>query len=36
LIDEGARAIYISNLPLANAHQTLTAILDRVGVGVGR
>lgn len=36
LIDEGARAIYISNLPLANAHQTLTAILDRVGVAVGR
>ena len=36
LIDEGARAIYISNLPLATAQQTLTAILDRVGVGVGR
>jgi hypothetical protein len=36
LIDEGARAIYISNLPLATAHQTLAAILDRVGVGVGR
>ncbi len=34
LIDEGARAIYISNLPLATAHQTLTAILDRVGVAV--
>jgi len=36
LIDEGARAIYISNLPLANAQQTLAAILDRVGVGVGK
>jgi hypothetical protein len=36
LIDEGARAIYISNLPLARASQTLTAILDRVGVTVGR
>jgi hypothetical protein len=34
LIDEGARAIYISNLPLARAHATLTAILDRVGVAV--
>jgi 5,10-methylenetetrahydrofolate reductase len=36
LIDEGARAIYISNLPLATAQQTLTAILDRVGVAVGK
>jgi hypothetical protein len=36
LIDDGARAIYISNLPLARASQTLTAILDRVGVTVGR
>ena len=36
LIDEGARAIYISNLPLATAQQTLTAILDRVGVAVGQ
>jgi 5,10-methylenetetrahydrofolate reductase len=36
LIDEGARAIYISNLPLARAYQTLTAILDKVGVTVGR
>jgi 5,10-methylenetetrahydrofolate reductase len=35
LLDEGARAIYISNLPLARAWQTLTAILDKVGVAVG-
>ncbi len=35
LVDEGARAIYISNLPLNRAYQTLTAILDRVGVTVG-
>jgi hypothetical protein len=34
LIDEGARAIYISNLPLARAQNTLTAILDRVGATV--
>jgi hypothetical protein len=34
LIDEGARAIYISNLPLARAQTTLTAILDRVGAPV--
>jgi hypothetical protein len=34
LIDEGARAIYISNLPLARAQSTLTAILDRVGATV--
>lgn len=31
LIEEGARAVYISNLPLARAHATLTAILERVG-----
>ncbi len=34
LIEEGARAIYISNLPLARAHATLVAILDRVGAPV--
>jgi hypothetical protein len=34
LIDEGARAVYISNLPLARAQATLTAILDRVGATV--
>ena len=34
LIDEGARAIYISNLPLARAQATLTAIMDRVGAPV--
>jgi 5,10-methylenetetrahydrofolate reductase len=31
LIEEGARAVYISNLPLARAQATLSAILDRVG-----
>jgi hypothetical protein len=31
LIEEGARAVYISNLPLARAHATLTAIMDKVG-----
>jgi hypothetical protein len=30
LIEEGARAIYISNLPLARAQSTLAAILERV------
>jgi hypothetical protein len=29
LLDEGARAIYISNLPLAKASATLSAIMDR-------
>jgi 5,10-methylenetetrahydrofolate reductase len=29
LLDEGVRAIYISNLPLAGASTTLTAILDK-------
>jgi hypothetical protein len=30
LMDLGARHFYISNLPLARAHTTLTAILERV------
>jgi hypothetical protein len=33
LLDEGARAIYISNLPLTRTAATLTAILERAGVG---
>jgi hypothetical protein len=32
LLDEGARAIYISNLPLTRTAATLTAILERAGV----
>ena len=37
LVDEGARAIYISNLPLRRTHATLAAILERAGLQpVGR
>ena len=32
LVDAGAQHVYISNLPLARAPQTLAAILERVGV----
>jgi len=32
LLDEGARAIYISNLPLVRTAATLSAILERAGV----
>jgi 5,10-methylenetetrahydrofolate reductase len=32
LVDEGARAVYISNLPLVRTQATLSAILDRAGV----
>ena len=31
MMDIGIRHFYISNLPLARAHGTLTAIMDRVG-----
>lgn len=34
LLDEGARAIYISNLPLSKTAATLTAILERAGVAL--
>jgi 5,10-methylenetetrahydrofolate reductase len=33
LLDEGAKALYISNLPLTRTAATLTAILERAGVG---
>jgi 5,10-methylenetetrahydrofolate reductase len=33
LVDEGARAFYISNLPLLRTQATLQAILDAAGVG---
>jgi 5,10-methylenetetrahydrofolate reductase len=33
LVDEGARAIYVSNLPLRRTHATLAAILARAGLG---
>ena len=33
LVDEGARAFYISNLPLLRTRATLQAILDAAGVG---
>jgi hypothetical protein len=36
LIEEGARAIYISNLPLSKAYQTLNAIMERVGVAASQ
>jgi 5,10-methylenetetrahydrofolate reductase len=32
LVDEGARAIYISNLPLRRTYATLSQILERAGV----
>jgi hypothetical protein len=32
LIDEGVRAVYISNLPIARAQATLAAILEHAGV----
>jgi 5,10-methylenetetrahydrofolate reductase len=34
LVEEGVRGVYISNLPLARAYSTLSAILDRAGVGM--
>ena len=36
LVDEGARAIYISNLPLRRTHATLAAILERAALQPGR
>jgi hypothetical protein len=33
LLDEGARAFYISNLPLSRTHAVLASILDKAGVG---
>ena len=33
LVDEGARAFYISNLPLVRTQATLQAILDKAGLG---
>ncbi len=36
LVDEGARAIYISNLPLRRTHATLATILERAGLQPGR
>lgn len=32
LVDEGARAVYISNLPLVRTQATLSAILDKAGL----
>jgi 5,10-methylenetetrahydrofolate reductase len=32
LVDEGARAFYVSNLPLSRTYATLSAILERAGV----
>jgi hypothetical protein len=34
MVDVGARHFYVSNLPLAHAHQTLRAIIERVGVRI--
>lgn len=36
MIELGARRFYVSNLPLRRTHQTLTAILQLVGVTTGR
>ena len=32
MLDVGARHFYISNLPLARAHSTLEAIMERAGL----
>jgi hypothetical protein len=34
MVDVGARHFYVSNLPLAHAHQTLRAIIERAGVPI--
>ena len=35
MLDAGARHFYVSNLPLARAHETLRAIEERAGVALG-